>query len=140
MDELSVVLYGFASGIPYLLSHFFLACFILIIGLGIHNKTTKLDEFLLIRKGNLTACISVGGTLVSLALPLSSSLSASLSITAILIWGFTAIILQLLCERIASIFIGNIEKAINEEIISPVLTLTCCKISVALLNAAVISG
>jgi len=140
LDNWSVILYSFASGLPYLLSHFFVACAILAIGVGIYVLTTKSNEFALIRKGNLAACISVGGTLLSLSLPLSSSLAASLSIPSIIIWGFTAIFLQLLCDRIVSIFIGNIDTAVTEENFSPVITLACCKISVALLNSAVIAG
>ena len=140
MDSWSIVLYSFSSGLPYLLSHFFVACLILALGIGIYVKTTKHNEFALIRSGNLAACIALGGTFISLSLPLSSSLAASLSIPSICIWGFTAIILQLLCDRIASIFIGSNETAVAEENYPPVITLACCKISVAMLNSAVISG
>jgi putative membrane protein len=140
MDSLSLTLYSFASGIPYVLSHFFLACFILSLGLFLYVKTTKIDEFALIREGNLCASLSVGGTLISLSLPLSSSLQASLSLPEIFIWGFTAIVLQLFCERVVRIFTGDINSTIIEERHSPVITLACCKFCVALLNSAVIAG
>ena len=140
MNSLSITFFAFTSGIPYVLSHFFVACFILVVGTLFYVKTTKIDEFALIKDGNIGAALSLGGTVIALSLPLSSSLQSSLSLMEIFIWGFTAIILQLFCDRIVRIFIGDITRAIIEEKHAPIITLVCCKFCVALLNSAVISG
>ncbi len=99
-----------------------------------------MKEIALIRKKNTAASISFSGALIGLALPLSSSLSASGSIYEIIVWGFVAIVIQLFCFKAVDILINDLPKRIENGEVSSSILLFSIKISVALLNSAVISG
>ena len=70
----------------------------------------------------------------------ASSLSASGSIYEIIIWGFVAIVIQLFCFKAVDILINDLPKRIENGEVSSSILLFSIKISVALLNSAVISG
>ncbi|MDC3121407.1 DUF350 domain-containing protein [bacterium] len=129
MDMLSTVFESYLNGLPYLLSHFVIAIIILIFGIFLHFKITPIDETALIKDGNLAAGISVLGAFVALALPLSASLKVSMSIPSIVIWGVTAILIQLICDRV-----------VNKGEVATAIYVVGIKFSVALLNSAVISS
>lgn len=131
---------AFISGAPHLLSHFIISTVILALGVLIYTKLTPIKELDLLRKGNLAAGISLSGAFISLALPLSASLSSSMTIPTIVIWGSTAIFIQLVCDRLAGLLIGNIYQRISDNELSAAVALVGIKISVAMLNSAVISG
>mgnify|MGYP006120865305 FL=1 len=130
----------FISGAPYILSHLTISSAILALGVLIYVKSTPIKELDLLRKGNLAAGISLSGAFISLALPLSASLSSSMTIPTIIIWGSTAVIIQLFCDRLAGLWIGNIYQRISDGELSAAVALVGIKISVAMLNSAVISG
>ena len=131
---------AFISGAPHLLSHFTISAVILALGVLIYTKLTPIKELDLLRKGNLAAGISLSGAFISLALPLSASLSSSMTIPTIVIWGSTAIFIQLVCDRLAGLLIGNVYQRISDNELSAAVALVGIKISVAMLNSAVISG
>lgn len=140
MSQWLVVLEAFTSGFPVLISHFVVAVLILLSGVFIYVKTTAWNDLELIRSGNLSASISLGGAFLSLSIPLSASLSASLSVPSIIIWGVTAVIIQLICDRLASLVIGDLSSRIKKNDISAAVSILGIKLSVAMINSAVISG
>lgn len=140
MSQWSVVFEAFTTGFPVLISHFVIATLILLSGVSIYVKTSAWNDLALIRSGNLAASISLGGAFLSLSMPLSASLNASLSIPSVIIWGVTAIIIQLICDRLASLVIGDLSSRIEKNDMSAALFVLGIKISVAMINAAVISG
>tara|TARA_B110001450_G_scaffold32058_2_gene27902 strand:- start:985 stop:1407 length:423 start_codon:yes stop_codon:yes gene_type:complete len=140
MDNLVNAFHAFLAGAPYIILHLSVSCVILAFGVVLYVKSTPINELDLIRNGNLAAGISFSGALISLALPLSASLASSMTIPTILIWGSTAIIIQLFCDRLAGLLIGNIYQRISNNELSAVFALVGIKISVAMLNSAVISG
>mgnify|MGYP001161182103 FL=1 len=140
MDMLSTVFESYFNGLPYLLSHFAIAVVILIFGIFLHFKITPINETALIKEGNLAAAISVLGAFVALALPLSASLKVSMSIPSIVIWGVTAILIQLICDRVVKAVIGDFYDRINKGEVATAIYVVGIKFSVALLNSAVISS
>ncbi|MDA9240463.1 DUF350 domain-containing protein, partial [bacterium] len=90
--------------------------------------------------GNLAASISLGGAFISLSIPLSASLTTSLSLQSIIVWGFTAVIIQLICDRLAGLVIGDLRDRIEKNEISAAIFVLSIKVSVALINSTVISG
>jgi len=140
MSQWLVVLEAFTTGFPVLISHFVVAVLILLSGVFIYVKTTAWNDLELIRSGNLSASISLGGAFLSLSIPLSASLSASLSVPSIIIWGVTAVIIQLICDRLASLVIGDLSSRIKKNDISAAVSILGIKLSVAMINSAVISG
>ena len=140
MSQWPVVLEAFTTGFPVLVSHFVVAVLILLSGVFIYVKTTAWNDLELIRSGNLSASISLGGAFLSLSIPLSASLSASLSVPSIIIWGVTAVIIQLICDRLASLMIGDLSSRIKKNDVSAAVFILGIKLSVAMINSAVISG
>jgi len=140
MGDFSIIFGGLVNGLPFLISHFVTSLIVFLIGIIIYLFITPMKEIALIRKKNTAAAISFSGALIGLALPLSSSLSASGSIYEIIVWGFVAIVIQLFCFKAVDILINDLPKRIENGEVSSSILLFSIKISVALLNSAVISG
>ena len=140
MGDFSIIFGGLVNGLPFLISHFVTSVIVFLIGIIIYLFITPMKEIALIRKKNTAAAISFSGALIGLALPLSSSLSASGSIYEIIVWGFVAIVIQLFCFKVVDILINDLPKRIENGEVSSSILLFSIKISVALLNSAVISG
>ena len=140
MGDFSIIFGGLVNGLPFLISHFVTSVIVFLIGIIIYLFITPMKEIALIRKKNTAASISFSGALIGLALPLSSSLSASGSIYEIIVWGFVAIVIQLFCFKAVDILINDLPKRIENGEISSSILLFSIKISIALLNSAVIAG
>ena len=140
MDFSSGAVEAYLAGLPYLLSHFIVAIVILIVGVFIQVKVTPIDESKLIKSGNIAASISLSGAFLALSIPLAASLTVSMSLVSIMIWGFTAIIIQLICDRLATIYVSNVYEKIDNGEIAPAIYLVGIKLSVAAINSAVISS
>ena len=140
MGDFSIIFGGLVNGLPFLISHFVTSVIVFLIGIIIYLFITPIKEIALIRKKNTAASISFSGALIGLALQLSSSLSASGSIYEIIVWGFVAIVIQLFCFKAVDILINDLPKRIENGEVSSSILLFSIKISVALLNSAVISG
>ena len=140
MGDFALIFGGLVNGLPFLISHFVTSVVVFSIGVIIYLFITPMKEIALIRQKNTAAAISFSGALIGLALPLSSSLSASGSIYEIIIWGFVAIVIQLFCFKAVDILINDLPKRIENGEVSLYILLFFIKISIALLNSAAISG
>ena len=140
MGDFALIFGGLVNGLPFLISHFVTSVIVFLIGVIIYLFITPMKEIALIRKKNTAAAISFSGALIGLALPLASSLSASGSIYEIIVWGLVAIVIQLFCFKVVDILINDLPKRIENGELSSSILLFSIKISVALLNSAVISG
>ena len=128
------------TGLPFLISHLFITLCLLFIGINSYIFLTPLKELKLIKDGNLSASISFSGALLGIGIPLAISLSVSNSILEIIIWGLTAILLQLLCYKVTDTFLKDLSKRIEEDQIATSILLFSIKISVSLINSAAIIG
>ena len=140
MGDFALIFGGLVNGLPFLISHFVTSVIVFLIGVIIYLFITPMKEIALIRKKNTAAAISFSGALIGLALPLASSLTASGSIYEIIVWGLVAIVIQLFCFKVVDILINDLPKRIENGELSSSILLFSIKISVALLNSAVISG
>ena len=128
------------TGLPYLISHLFITLCLLFIGITSYIFLTPIKELKLIKDGNLSASISFSGALLGIGIPLASSLSVSNSILEIIIWGLTAIVLQLLCFKVTDTFLKDLSKRIEDDELATSILLFSIKISVSLINSAAIIG
>ena len=128
------------TGLPFLISHLFITLCLLFIGITSYIFLTPIKELKLIKDGNLSASISFSGALLGIGIPLASSLSVSNSILEIIIWGFTAIVLQLLCFKVTDTFLKDLSKRIEDDQLATSILLFSIKISVSLINSAAIIG
>ena len=140
MGDTQIVFEGLLNGLPFLLSHFFISILLLVFGTVVYIFITPMKEIKLIRGGNIAASLSFSGALIGIALPLSSSLKASNSISEIMIWGLTAILIQIFCFKIVDILIKDLPQRIERGEISSSILLFSIKLGVALLNSAAIAG
>ena len=128
------------SGLPFLISHLFITLCLLFIGITSYIFLTPIKELKLIKGGNISASISFSGALLGIGIPLASSLSVSNSILEIIIWGLTAIVLQLLCFKVTDTLLKDLRKRIEDNQLAPAILLFSIKISVSLINSAAIIG
>ena len=136
MEYLSALI----TGLPFLISHLFITLCLLFIGITSYIFLTPIKELKLIKDGNISASISFSGALLGIGIPLASSLSVSNSILEIIIWGLTAIVLQLLCFKITDTFLKDLSKRIEDDQLATSILLFSIKISVSLINSAAIIG
>ena len=137
---MDAVIQSFLSGLPFLLLHFGLTLLMLALGAVIYVMVTPYHEIDLIRQGNKSAALSFAGVLVGLAIPLASAMAGSVNAYDILIFGALALVLQLLAYRIADLVLKDLPKRIEADEIGAAITLVAVKLSIALLNAAAVSG
>ena len=128
------------TGLPFLISHLFITLCLLFIGITTYIFLTPIKELKLIKDGNLSASISFSGALLGIGIPLACSLSVSNSILEIIIWGLTAIVLQLLCFKVTDTFLKDLSKRIEDDQLATSILLFSIKISVSLINSAAIIG
>ena len=128
------------NGLPIFLIHSGLSLLILVVGVFIYTRITPHDETALIREGNVAASISLSGAVIGMALPLAFSLSVSISLWDIAIWGVVALVLQLLAYRLVDLFLKDMSGRIMAGEIGPAIALLSFKLGTAFINSAAISG
>ena len=137
---MSAVVQSFLTGFPTLLLHFSVTLSILAAGIWLYMLITPHKELALIREGNTAAAISLSGAVLGLAIPLAFSMSVSVNVLDILIWGVLALVIQLACFWAMDKLMGELSRRIDEGEMGPAILLAGVKLSVAVVNAAAISG
>ena len=137
---MDAVIQSFMTGFPVLLLHFAMTLSILAAGVWIYMLITPHKELALIREGNTAAAISLSGAVLGLAIPLAFSMSVSVNVLDILVWGVLALVIQLACFWVMDKLMGHLSRRIDEGELGPAILLTGVKLSVAAVNAAAISG
>ncbi len=134
------VLENLYSGLPVLITHFVATLSIFVVAASIYSFITPHNEMKLIKEGNIAAAVSFGGDLVGLSLPLAFCLAGSVNMYDLLVWSIVTLVLQLLTFFVIDLILKNISKSIEAGHLAPVIFLVAVKLSVAMINAAAISG
>jgi len=137
---MDAVLQSFLSGFPLLMAHSATAFFILFVGVRIYMAVTPHDQMALIRAGNTAASLSLGATIVGIALPMAFVLAFSISVLDILLWGLVTVVLQLAAFFITDLVLKNISTRIEEGDMAAAILLVSIKLTTAAINAAAVSG
>ncbi len=137
---MDAMIQSFLTGFPVLLLHFAVTLSILAVGVWLYMLITPHQELALIREGNTAAAISLSGAVLGLAIPLAFSMSVSVNVLDILIWGVLALAIQLACFWGMDRLMGELSQRIDEGELGPAILLAGVKLSVAAVNAAAISG
>ncbi len=90
------------------LSYIGVATVLLAIGVVLFEVTTKSKELELIRNGKKAAVYAFGGRILGLAIVLYSSISNSVSILDMVLWGALAIVLQIVLFYLADLLIPRL--------------------------------
>jgi putative membrane protein len=92
----------------------------------------------LIRRGNVSASILFGGTLLGFALPLASAMAHSVNLLDLAIWGAIAGIVQGIASLILRVLIRDLYAHIEADRVSVAITMASLKLAMGLLNAAAV--
>ena len=131
---------AFASGLPLTLMHAAITLVMLVLGTSLYCLLTPHKEIKLIREGNAAAALSLGGVMVGLAIPLATSLSASVSPLEIVLWGVSTIAVQLLVFRVTDMLLKGLPERISEGEVAAAALLVGAKLATALILAAAVAG
>lgn len=122
---------------------FFSTALILVgIFLYLYALVTPYDDYKLIfEENNIAASLGFGGAIIGVSIPLYSALVSSVSYFDFLIWGFVAIIIQLIFAFIVTRINGkySLESKISEGIVPVGILMAFLSICVGLLNAGSMS-
>ena len=76
---------------------------------------TPHDEIALIRGGNLSAAVALGGNVVGFSLPLEQAISQASSIPDCVLWAVAAMIIQFAAYGLARLLIPELSRKIEED-------------------------
>ena len=131
---------AFATGFPITLLHAGITVVILFAAAALYVMLTPHKEITLIRDGNASAAVSLGGVLVGLAIPLAISLKASTTLIELSLWGIATVLVQLLIFRLVDLVLHGLPKRINDDEMSAAAMLVGAKLATAIVLAAAVSG
>jgi putative membrane protein len=132
---------AFTKGFPTFALHGSMTVVILLLGLWIHTALTPYRELKLVQENNAAAGLSLGGSAVSLAVPLAFAMASSLNWADILIWGIITVVVQLIALRIVDIFIlPDLAKRIRHGEVAAASVLVGVKLAFGFILAAAVAG
>jgi putative membrane protein len=131
---------AFAAGFPTTLAHLAVSLGLLVVGAALYALLSPHREISRIRDGNAAAAVSFGGVLVGLAAPLAVSLTASVSLVELAIWGAAVTVVQLLLFRIVDFVLRGLPERIKEGDVPAAVLLVAARLACALLTAAAVAG
>ncbi|WP_210165828.1 DUF350 domain-containing protein [Bosea sp. LC85] len=81
----------------------------------IYMRLTAHDEIALIRAGNLSAAIALGGNLAGFSIPLERAIAQANSIPDCVLWALAAMLIQFAAYGLARALIPDLSKKIQED-------------------------
>ena len=137
---MEAVLQSFLAGFPVLLMHFFVTVVMLAVGVAVYVWITPHKDLALVKEGNVAAAISLSGAVLGLAIPLAMSMSVSVNVADIVIWGLLTLVIQLVVFRLTDLVLRDLPARIESGEVAAALVLSAIKLAVAAVTAAAVSG
>lgn len=137
---MEAVLQSFLAGFPVLLMHFFVTVVMLAAGVAVYVWITPHKDLALVKGGNVAAAISLSGAVLGLAIPLAMSMSVSVNVADIVIWGLLTLVIQLVVFRLTDLVLRDLPARIESGEVAAALVLSAIKLAVAAVTAAAVSG
>lgn len=106
---------------------------------ALYIRITPYREMALIRAGNRAAAVSLGGTLIGLALVLASVATHSVGLLDLLLWGVVALAFQLLVYFVTNLLLPDFRQGIEAGRDSYGIFLAALSVAVGLINAGAVS-
>jgi putative membrane protein len=130
---------AFVSGFPNFLISALVASLMVVVAAVVYVRLTPMKEIELLRKGNGSAGLALGGVIVGLTLPVASAVASSLTVFDIIIWGLVALLMQLFAFRMVDLVLRELPRRIEEDQAGAAIVLVAVKISGGLILAAALS-
>ena len=137
---MDAVIQSFLAGFPVLLMHFSVTIVMLVLGVTIYTWITPHKDVALVREGNVAAAISLAGAVLGFAIPLAASMSVSVNVADIVIWGALTLVIQLIVFRLADMLLRDLSTRIEAGEVAAAILLSAIKLAVAAITAAAVSG
>ena len=135
MDRIQAALAGSgAFALTFAVSLVLLAVFALV-----YSAITSHHEMTLIRKGNKTAALSLGGSIVGFVIPVAKAIAQSVDMTDLLVWSAIAFVAQLVAYGVAAVLVPHLRRSIEDDHVASGILLTALAIAIGVLNAAAMS-
>jgi putative membrane protein len=122
--------------LPGFLLYFSSATLLCFLFLAIYIRTTPHKELELIRNGNSTAAIKLGGALIGFTLPVASVIAHSLSLIDMSVWGLVALTVQILGYQLMRVAIPSLSQAVMDNKHSAGILAAAVAIALGIINAA----
>lgn len=122
--------------LPGFILYFTSATLLCLLFLAIYVRTTPHRELELIRNGNSTAAIKLGGALIGFTLPVASVITHSVSLTDMSVWGIVALVVQILGYQLVRVAIPGLSQAVVADRRSAGILAAAVAIALGIINAA----
>ncbi|MDG5495905.1 DUF350 domain-containing protein [Niveispirillum sp. BGYR6] len=112
---------------------------LLAVAVTLYMLITPYREIALIRQGNTAAAVSLGGTVIGMAIALFSIASGTYAVLDLLMWGAVALVCQLAVFGIVCLKLPGFRQGIEEDRLGYGITLATFSIAMGILNAGALS-
>ena len=124
------------AGLPAFALYLVASLALLALFIVIYVRLTPYREFALIREGNVAAAASLSGTILGFVIPLAHSVAQSASVGDMALWGFIALVVQLLVFFGVTRIVPGVARDIPAGKIAPGILLGTLSLATGILNAA----
>jgi putative membrane protein len=126
-------------GIPWFLLYFAVGVAVVALFVFVYTRITGHDEIALIRQGNFTAALALGGSILGFVIPLAKAIQQAVSIPDMLVWAFAAFVVQLVAYALVRLLVPDLSAKIESNTAAAGTLLAACSIASGMLNAASMS-
>lgn len=112
---------------------------LLAVAVTLYMLITPYREVALIREGNSAAAVSLGGTVIGMAIALFSIASGTYAILDLLLWGAVALVCQIAVFAIVCLKLPGFRQGIEQDRLGYGITLGAFSIAMGILNAGALS-
>lgn len=106
----------------------------------VYTRVTRHDEFaLIVEQQNASAAIAFGGSLVGFSIALAGAIHHTGSVLEFVMWGFVALVTQIIAYFLARLAHPGLPLAIEENALGAALWVAAVSVSAGLLSAACMS-
>lgn len=120
-------------------THLLASLVLLAVFVGVYTRITPFHEFALIRKGNMAAALSLGGSTLGFCFTLSSSIQHNDDFMMFLLWALGAMVVQAAAYAALTRALPDMNAAIESNNIAMGGLMGTLSVTVGVLNAACLS-
>ena len=130
----------YLTGLPAFAAWLGLSVALLLVFIGLYVTATPPREIKLIREGNVSAAVCLGGAMLGFVLPLASAMVHGANLIDFLVWGLIAALVQMLAYVAIRLIFRRMPEDIIEDRLAIAVMTASASVSVGVLNAAAMSG
>ncbi len=107
---------------------------------ALYTRLTPHREFdLIVREQNVSAAVAFGGSLIGFAIALAGAIHHTQSVGEFVVWGFVALVTQVVAYYLARLAYPALSEAIVENILAAAVWVAAVSIAAGLVSAACMS-